>query len=349
MITLRPYSGPTDLAVMQDLLQAFPNPSESYPTAADLPEMLDPAASENPSNTVIWEDASGELLGFAIVSQYNNLRFHFRPGSLTSHIERQMMDWATACMNLRLSNQTDRQPLTLDACARDDDAAKVALLERHSFAPTDVQTLYMVRPLHEPFPEPRLPDGFVIRPLAGESEVAAYVAAHRAAYGTSYMTVEGRLAIMKQPSYLPELDLVATAPDGTLAAFCVCSIDERQSEEPRRKRRGFFQGKSPFGAAALKSLFAILPCRKRRGFLAFSHENCGRQEGEIAIAGTQPAFRNQGLGRAMVLAGMHSLKEQGMDFATLGVSSSNAVAVRVYQAVGFRMQFSKRWYSKAIA
>jgi mycothiol synthase len=304
---LRPYSGLSDLAVMQDLLRTFPDPFESYPTAADLPEMLDPVASENPSNTVLWEDASGELLGFAIVSQYNNLRFHFQPGSLTSHIERQMMDWAVARMNLRLSKQTERQPLTLDACARDDDAAKVALLERHGFAPTDVQTLYMVRSLHEPFPEPRLPDGFVLRPLAGESEVAAYVAAHRAAYGTSYMTVEERLAIMKQPSYLPELDLVAIAPDGTLAAFCVCSIDEKENE------------------------------------------SCGRQEGEIAIVGTQPAFRNQGLGQAMVLAGMHSLKEQGMDFATLGVSSANAVAVHVYQTVGFRVRFSKQWYSKAIA
>lgn len=305
--TMSPYAGETDLAAMQDLLLTVPNPFEPYPTAADLPEMLNPIISDTPANTVVWQEAGGQLVGFAIVSQYNNLRFHFRPGSLTTDVEQEMMAWAMARMRLRAAEQTGGEPVTLDATARDDDAAKVALLERHGFVPTDVQTFYMARSLHEPFPEPQLPPGFVLRPLAGESEVGAYVAAHRAAYGTANMTVEERLAIMQAPHYRADLDLVAMAPDGTLATFCVCSIDEAENERTWRK------------------------------------------EGEIAIVGTRPAFRRRGLGRAMVLAGMAALKEQGMDTATLGVASSNTAALRVYQAIGFQIRFGKRWYTKPVS
>jgi ribosomal protein S18 acetylase RimI-like enzyme len=87
----------------------------------------------------------------------------------------------------------------------------------------------MARSLDEPIPEPQFPEGFVLRPLAGEGEVAAYVALHRAAFGTENMTVERRLAIVRNQGYIPELDLVAAAPDGTLAAFCVCSVEAEEN------------------------------------------------------------------------------------------------------------------------
>ena len=40
------------------------------------------------------------------------------------------------------------------------------------------------------------------------------------------MTVEERLAIMRAPNYVPDLDLVVTAPNGELCAFCICGFDE---------------------------------------------------------------------------------------------------------------------------
>jgi ribosomal protein S18 acetylase RimI-like enzyme len=39
------------------------------------------------------------------------------------------------------------------------------------------------------------------------------------------MTLEYRLAMIQTPSYNPDLDLVAIAPDGRLAAYCVCFIN----------------------------------------------------------------------------------------------------------------------------
>jgi len=73
-------------------------------------------------------------------------------------------------------------------------------------------------------PELVLPDGFRIRPLAGESEIEAYMAMHRVAFGSANMTAEWRHSTLRRPQYVPDLDLVIVAPDGALAAFCVSWI-----------------------------------------------------------------------------------------------------------------------------
>jgi len=164
----------------------------------------------------------------------------------------------------------------------------------------------MARSLHDPLPEPRLPPGFTVRPLAGEAEVPAYVAVHRAAYGTEYMTVERRLSIMRQAHYRPELDLVAVAPDGALAAFGVYMID------------------------------------------ASENERTGRNEGEIAIVGTHPACRRRGLAQVLVLVGVSAMRRAGIAGAFLTVADGNTVAIRVYEAAGFRTQARMDWYTRTL-
>ncbi|MEQ8468744.1 GNAT family N-acetyltransferase [Coleofasciculus sp. E1-EBD-02] len=62
----------------------------------------------------------------------------------------------------------------------------------------------------------------------------------------------------------------------------------------------------------------------------------GRCEGEIAVLGTRRGFRQQGLGRVMLLAGMQQLKAAGMETAKLGVDAKNlSGALRLYESVGF--------------
>ncbi len=301
----RPYRGENDLSAMQGLLREHPDTFDHYPGVADMPALLDPAASENAANSRVWEDAQGQIAGFAVVqASLNNLYFHFRPDSLNESTEREMLAWAADV--LRRVAPADG-PLTLDVPAREEDTARVALLVRHGFVPGDDRTLGLSRSLVEPFLEPNLPYGWVLRPLAGEGEVEAYVATHRAAFGTETMTVPYRLAIMREAGYRPELDLVAISPDGTLAALCVCFINAERNARTERK------------------------------------------EGEIGIVGTHPTFRRRGLGRAMVLAGMRTLKQQGMESVTLGVAGTNPAAIHVYESVGFRVHAVTRWYSLTVS
>lgn len=303
----RPYRGSADLTAMQQLLRSTVGASEEFPTLSDLPELLESASTGRAPNAVVWEDANGKLAGFAIVSSYRNLHYNFLPGALKPQAEQEMMDWAESYARSRFANEKGCGSVTVDASVHNDDREKVALLERHGFKPTEVQSLRMTRSLTVPVPEPRLPAGFSIRALAGGAEVEDLVRAHRSAYGTDRMTVEERLAIMAAPYYRPELDLVTTAPDGRIAALCLCTVDDADN--------------------------------RRRG----------TRDGEIAIIGTRKEFQRRGLGRAMVRTALRELQQFGLHTASLGVSSQNAGAVRLYEVAGFRVQSTKSWYSKRVS
>ena len=62
-------------------------------------------------------------------------------------------------------------------------------------------------------------------------------------------------------------------------------------------------------------------------------------EGWIELLGTTRDWRRMGLGRSLLLHGLHSLREAGMDTALLGVDSESPTgANRLYESVGFRIR-----------
>jgi mycothiol synthase len=303
--TSRLYSGTADLQSMLDLLVAV-RPAEritDFPSVVDLRELLALPAVQD--NTRLWFDAGDRLVGFALVDHYQNLRFEFDPQAVSPGIESEIVVWGEAC--IRRAMQATGEPLTLDASCRDDDTGRIALLERHGFIQEALRSLHMIRSLHEPIPTPQLPAGFSIRHVAGEHEVEDLVALHRAAFGTENMTVEERLAMMRVPDYDAELDLVAVAPDGRLAAYCMCLISQEENART------------------------------------------GRNEGYTDPVATHPDFQRRGLAKALLLTGLHKLKQCGMDAALLGTSSANTAMQRTAQAVGFRVQSTTLWFSKPVA
>ena len=107
-----------------------------------------------------------------------------------------------------------------------------------------------------------LPPGFTIRPAGGAAEAEAWVVLHRAAFGTERMELEERLAMLAEPEYDPQLDLVAVAPDGSdIYLFAEGVIDmaqerrrlEKELEQTRKRLEGTrrklanadFTGKAP--------------------------------------------------------------------------------------------------------
>ncbi len=166
--------------------------------------------------TRLWIGENGDLVAFAFVLEpYNNLVFEIALNA-GRNVEDDLISWAF--------KSADRSMGTLDTSCRDDDLARITLLERYSFIRMDDSTLHMVRNLKETLPLAKLPEGFTIRSIIGESEVDAIVALHQAAFGTSNMTREERLVIMHAPDYDPSLDLIVIAPDGRMAGYCTCSI-----------------------------------------------------------------------------------------------------------------------------
>lgn len=172
----------------------------------------------------LWREA-GELAAFAYVDEYNNLWFAVddrlpQPDPVEDAIVAHAVDV------IRERNARDGTHDTLDYSCRSDETRQLRLMERHGFQPQPVRTLRYARDLQGLLPDSPLPSGYTLRPAGGEAEIEALVALHRAAFGTDQMTVDWRRAILNAPLYVPELDLLAAAPDGELAAFCICGFDD---------------------------------------------------------------------------------------------------------------------------
>ncbi len=212
-----------DLQAMLLLVKARP-PAQlaDFPSPVDLRELL--AVAEIRTNTRLWTDHQGQVVGFAIAyTQYSQLLFEIAPAVAKTDIAAQMITWETE--RIREAGQK-----TITVNCRDHNTDRIALLKACGFKPQPTRTLRMRRALDDPLPAPNLPAGFTIRHVEGESEVEDLVALHQAAFGTENMTVEYRLAMMRVPKYDSTLDLVAVAPDGRLAAFCVGGISDEEND-----------------------------------------------------------------------------------------------------------------------
>ena len=53
------------------------------------------------------------------------------------------------------------------------------------------------------------------------------------------------------------------------------------------------------------------------------------------VVGVDPDTRGHGLGRALTLAGLHHLREQGLSSALLYVDADNTAAIGLYRSLGF--------------
>jgi GNAT superfamily N-acetyltransferase len=77
-----------------------------------------------------------------------------------------------------------------------------------------------------PVPPATLPEGFTLRHVGDEAEWADRVESHREVWHPSKFTLDGYRQLRSSPGYDPELDLVAVAPDGTIAANTIVWHDE---------------------------------------------------------------------------------------------------------------------------
>jgi mycothiol synthase len=300
----RPYSGEQDLQPIIDLLLACGRAgyADMEFRSIELRFALRDPMFDRTNFTALFEDARGELVAFGILwrGRYLGMLVHPR---FRGHLEGEVIRWAQD--QVRASDQ-DASRRRLWVLCRDDDRLSTELFESTGFV-LDDEELRMGRDLHEPIASSQSPNGFTIRPLAGEQEAEPWVALYLEAFqgmthSQRWTTVRGRLDLMRDPDYDGSLDLVAEAPDGGLAAFCYCSIGSAEASTDRRR------------------------------------------EGRTEPIATREGYRGIGLGRAIVLTGLRCLRDRGMDVATLTKDVDNLPAQRLYELVGFHPLYRARWY-----
>jgi len=253
-ISSRIYEGEKDLQIMVDLLHVRPPKHlNDHPAKVNLEEDL--ASATIRSNTRLWFD-DDQPIAWAYVDEFNNLWWELDK-RCEELVGAQIVEWGEACIRKVTAKG---ESATLDTNCREDYTARIAFLQRHGFRQTENTNVAMARDLSEPIPAPSLPHGFVIRPIAGIQEAEAVAAMHRAAFGTDYMTTENRLSIMNTSEYDPSLDLIVIAPDGAIAANCICSVNEEQKigstdpvmTHPRFQRLGLSRALLLTGLCLLK-------------------------------------------------------------------------------------------------
>ena len=76
--------------------------------------------------------------------------------------------------------------------------------------------------------------------------------------------------------------------------------------------------------------------------------DCPPERGHIFMLGVDPSHRGRQIGKALLLAGLHYLKSQGLNQAQLTVDCENKVACSLYRSVGFKPLRNYLWYEKTI-
>jgi mycothiol synthase len=190
-----------------------------------------PSAPRDWQETIfLWEGPrqAGPLRGWALLSpEWQAFDVFVRPG-LRGSLEAELMyAWALERLTALIRSQGGREVRTL--WIFEDDASVTGTLRQMGMAPGEESMVYMQQSLEESLPEVSLPQGYRIRRVAGEGEAQRRAAASYGAFGSKRpfeAYCQRTLDFMRSPVYPAALDLVAEAPDGRFAAFCICWRDE---------------------------------------------------------------------------------------------------------------------------
>jgi mycothiol synthase len=70
--------------------------------------------------------------------------------------------------------------------------------------------------------------------------------------------------------------------------------------------------------------------------------------GDVGVLGVHPAFRRQGLGRALLLHVMQRAQQQGAQRMALETENGSSPAMQLYRSVGFQPGSPWRWWRKTV-
>lgn len=211
----RIYTGESGWQAISDLIQSDPH----FYNPIDFPWRLCSTSLEDHRNGAVWENENGQLQVFAAL-QFPWLTFEYaiRPEFRTQEIEIQVITWGENRLRQIAQETKDDFPFNISVYAHETE--RIAFLEAQGYIRWDNHMVVLQRPLTD-LSIPSIPEGFTIRPLAGEAEVEQYAELQRIVFESNNMTARWRRHTLHAPLYDPDLDLVAVAPDGRLAGFCI--------------------------------------------------------------------------------------------------------------------------------
>jgi mycothiol synthase len=216
----RPYQGEEDYAQMQDLARrCYAHSPRVYCTPGDLDYWRSEEADPDRLNAQLWFD--GELLvGFGWPSD-EQIDVVVDPAH--PELVEQILSWGEG--RRRAAELSAGQERRLSAWSYIGDTTRAATLAQRGYQRTLTALDLRIRTLDQALPTITVAEGYRVRSLAGQDEIVARVEVHRDAFAPSRMTTRRYEVLSRMPIYRRDLDLVAVAPDGSFAAFCIVWYD----------------------------------------------------------------------------------------------------------------------------
>ncbi len=185
----------------------------------------------------LWRDTKGNLIGFGqlFISEHNDeiegyLYFDVHPTQHDHTLGTEIFQWSEE--RLREVGQERALPLKLRSKSRDDKSDRRVLLEKQGFT-TERCFLTMACSLEQPLSSSPVPTGFTLKRLSWERDLKAWVELFNESFIDHWnhhdLTVATARHWLNNPYYRPALNLMAVAPDGKLAAFCVGYINQDEN------------------------------------------------------------------------------------------------------------------------
>jgi len=227
----RRYETERDLTRMLALLQVgrAANNGSYYPHVGDVQWWLyyPPLGSSWWPHIYLWDDPAGNrLLGWALLEPHGeSFDVYYQPELHGTETAAAMLAWAeeAAVSRARAAGHHETGMFWVVP----EDGFRIGWLEERGYRVT-ARDVALVRSLEEPVADASVPQGFVVRPCRGIEEVEARAWAQYGAFGSSARFEDYVLrftALMQSPAYSPGADIVAAAPDGRIAAFCITWMD----------------------------------------------------------------------------------------------------------------------------
>ncbi len=153
---------------------------------------------------------------------FSNVLFDVEPTVRTAELGREVLRYA-------LRRLSARDVRTADTPVESDDPWRESVLRVAGFTDSGDSVIHLATRFPVDIPGLGISAGYRVQELGGD-RVGKYVAAHRAAFGTEYVTSEVRHAWQEEAGYRQELDLVLVDEEDGIAAFAVSYLHGRRGE-----------------------------------------------------------------------------------------------------------------------
>ena len=226
-------------------------------------------AGELETGTFLWETSTGELAAVLNWEDRGQVFLQVDPRFRTQALEEEMLDVAER--ELVGIGSTSKRPFVL-VSAQDRDTMRTELLaQRGHTRRADWQQIERKRSLALPIPDAPIPEGYTIRSMRADEEDlkkrswASWRAFHPDEPNWKYDGWTWLHSAMRAPMYRRDLDIVAEAPSGEIAAFATVWFDdvtrstyyEPVGTMPEHQRRGLSKAVIAEGMRRSKEIGAL--------------------------------------------------------------------------------------------